>query len=246
MLIYINIRFFNIVMAEYHFNPDKKKSGFAADKSDAGEHWKSFSKNKLKVAIVLALLALVVVVGPDITGNIFYEDPEYALLSKNTDFPKLAMKEANLELYKCRDDVDDLQSQFSDCMSSLSVAEELYRTCNSEKAEVMGELQTANDNYNSCLVGADALKSSLDVCNSEKSVKETNLAVCNSELSEMDSRFELMDAEREKILGNYANSVCCTLKMLGNPSLKYYTVVNNRVVCSDTEGTEFGSCDYEN
>ena len=242
MLIYINIRFFNIVMAGYHFNPDKKKSGFTVDSGKTGEHWKSFSRNKLKVAIVLALLALVVVIGPEITGNIFYEDPEYAMLSKNSDFPKLAVKEANLELYKCRDDVDDLQSQFSDCESGLSVAEGLYRTCNAQKVEVMGELQTTNDNYNSCQMGADSLKLSLDVCNSEKSAKETDLAVCNSELSEMDSRLERIDAEREKIIGNYANSVCCTLKRLSDPSLKYYTVVNNRIVCSDSEGTEF-SCE---
>ncbi len=233
-------------MAGYHFNPDKKKSGFAVDSGKTGEHWKSFSRNKLKVAIVLALLALVVVVGPDITGNMFYDDPEYALLSKNSDFPKLAVKEANLELYKCMDDVDDLQSQFSDCESGISVAEGLYKTCDAQKVEVMGELQTVNGNYNSCQAGADALKSSLDVCNTEKSAKETELGVCNSELSEMDSRLESMDAEREKIVGNYANSVCCTLKMLGSPSLKYYTVVNNRIVCSNSEGTEFGSCEYEN
>ncbi len=243
MVIYINIRVFNIVMAGYHFNPDKKKSGFAVDKSEAGEHWKSFSKNKLKVAIVLALLALVVVVGPDITGNIFYEDPEYSLLSENSDFPKLGVKEANLELYKCRDDVDDSRLRFDDCESSLSVAQELYSACSSEKVVVVGELQTANGNYNSCQAGADALKSSLDMCNSLKSSKETELGVCNSELSEIDSRLVGMRTERDKIIDNYANSVCCILKTLSNPSLKYYTVVNNRVVCSDTEGIEFGSCE---
>jgi len=233
-------------MAEYHFNPDKKKGDLTADSGKVGEHWKSFSKNKLKVAIVLALLALVVVVGPDITGNIFYEDPEYALLSKNSDFPKLAVKEANLELYKCRDDVDDLQSQFSDCESGLALCGERQRRCDSEKVRVMSDLQIANDNYNSCQAGSDALKSSLDACDSEKSVKDMDLAVCNSELSEMDVKFERVNAEREKIISNYANSVCCTLKMLGSPSLKYYAVVNNRIVCSSTEGTEFGSCVYEN
>ncbi len=229
-------------MADYHFNPDKKKSSLAADRKKLSDILEPLSKSKLKVAIVLIFLALVVFIGPEITGNLLYEDPEYTLLSKNPDFPHFSKNKANLELYKCTDDLSDTQSQYNTCDSALSNARELYNICNMQKTETMSELQTANDNYNSCEINAATLKSGLDTCNSEKQIKDADLGLCNSQLNEKESRLHQLESEKEDILSNYASSVCCTLKQLSDPSLKYYTLINNRIVCSDSEGTEF-TCD---
>ncbi|MFH1126896.1 MAG: hypothetical protein ABIG84_03400 [archaeon] len=228
-------------MVEYHYNPDKKKTKLGSSEDKVSHFFEPLSKNKLGVAIVLVLLALVVSVGPKITGNLFYEDPEYTMLSQNPDFPHLSKQNANIELYKLRDGYSNLQSRFDGCESGLSSAQELYNTCNTQKLDVTGQLQIMNDNYNTCQSASASLKSDLDACNSEKSSTGVNLGVCNTNLNDKEAQLRQLEVEKAAILSNYASGVCCTLKQLSNPALRYYNVVNNRVVCSETEGNEF-SC----
>lgn len=235
-------------MAEYSYNPDKKKvdlsqrSGLRQSGGKVPVVFSSIFKNKMLIGVVTAFLLLVVIVGPGITGDLLYQDSEYDLLSQNPDFPNLAKKEANLRLYNYIGDFTDLQSRFDGCESALSDAQEIYSNCNSEKVRIMSDLQTADSNLNSCNVNSANLKSNLDSCNSEKSTKDLNLGTCNSALNEKGALLSKLESDNAAIISNYASSVCCTLQRLSNPSLKYYTVVNNRVICSDTEGNEF-SCD---
>jgi len=243
-------------MVEYHFKPREKKQQDQQQSSKISEHWTSgntadgASKSKLGVAIALVVLAFVFVAGPKITGFLFYEDPEYTQLSKLPDFPQLTKEKANIGLYNCRGDLSDMTQKSGKCDSDLSASQKLYGDCTAQKDEVSNNLQATTDNYNLCInqsrdytASAENLTASLrfdiDACNAEKTVKDTNLGSCNTALEEKQASLTQMIEEKDEIVRNYANSVCCTLKKLGNPALKYYNLVDNKVFCSESEGTEF-------
>lgn len=239
-------------MVEYHFKPREKKQ----QDQKISEHWTSgttadgSSKSTLGVAIALVVLALAVVAGPKITGYLFYEDPEYAQMSKLPDFPQLSKEKASIELYNCRGSLADSTQVSNKCGSDLSASQKLYGDCTAQKDEVANNLQSAVNNYNVCVnMSSDykasaenltaSLRSNIDACNSEKAVKDTNLGSCSTALEEKQASMTQMIKEKDEIVRNYANSVCCTLKKLGNPALKYYNLVDNKVFCSESEGTEF-------
>lgn len=239
-------------MVEYHFKPrEKKQQG-----QKISEHWTSgttddgSSKSKLGVAIALVVIALAVFAGPKITGYLFYEDPEYAQLSKLPDFPKLSKEKASIELYNCRGSLADSTQKSTKCDSDLSASQKLYGDCTTQKDDVANNLQAAINNYNVCQNTSSEYKASADnltaglrsdivACNAEKTVKDTNLGSCNTALEEKQASMTQMIKEKDEIVRNYASSVCCTLKQLGNPALKYYNLVENKVFCSESEGTEF-------
>ncbi|MCK5040192.1 MAG: hypothetical protein KAR87_04450 [Candidatus Aenigmarchaeota archaeon] len=226
-------------MANYHYTPGRKKSDFKSNDGKISGFLKSLSKNKLKIAIGLMIIAVISFAGPGITGAFIYSDSEYDELSDNPDFPQLSKKDANLELYHCNGDLSKSSSDLDKCNLFLSDAHNTFSACTDQKESIESELQTAKDNYNSCTSNEDSCKSNLNTCNSDKAVKESHLATCNTLLKEKDIKYRDYESERDEIISNYANSVCCTLKQLSNPSLRYYNVVDNKVVCSENEGEDF-------
>ncbi len=233
-------------MANYHFNPKKNEVDSKKYGKNISNTLNSFSKNKLKITAGVLLFLFFIVAGDDITGAFIYNNADYDALSKNPDFPQLSKQEANLKLYLCEDDKSILSSALSISKTDISDLQNTYNICNTEKEQINANLQLSNEkyrdyenNYNSCQSETNTLQSNLDSCNSDKSVKDSHLTTCNNLLREKDIKYSDYESEREEIIQNYANSVCCTLKQISNPSLKYYNLENNKIVCSETGGKTF-------
>jgi len=224
-------------MANYRFSPKKKQTDFKAYTERTLNS--GLYKSALKVAVVIVAVAFVAYIGVGVTGAFFYSNPDYDEVSGNDDFPKLSKKDANLELYQCRNNLTRSSSEIDRCNMFLADAESNYMACSNQKEMIESELQTANDNYNSCKANEESMNSNIESCNSDKVVIESHLATCNNLLKEKDIEYRNYKSEKEELMQNYANSVCCTLKQLSNPALNYYIVENNKIVCSETEGEAF-------
>ena len=217
-------------MANYHFNLGKN--------NNKGKYKKIY-ESILKIAVVFIALLFVGYIGVNITGAFFYSNPEYDKLSDNNDFPKLSKKDANLELYKCRKDLSFSSSDLNKCNLNIGKTESKHLECMNKKQILETQIENEKENYNTCIANENSCKSNLNLCNSGKSIIESNLATCNNLLKEKDIENNKYKTEKEEIIQNYANSVCCILMQLNNPSLRYYKIENNKVVCSEDEGKEF-------
>jgi len=98
------------------------------------------------------------------------------------DFPQLTKEQASIQLYNCRGDLSDMTQNSDKCGSDLSASQKIYSDCTAQKDAVTNSLQATTNNYDLCLnmsreyaLSAEnltaSLRSDIDACNSEKTVK---------------------------------------------------------------------------
>jgi len=103
-------------------------------------------------------------------------------------------------------------------------------------------------NYNNCtanLINANTANDNLIALNQnltlQNSACQSNLSSAEIKISELQITINKSQDDYNALASNSASRICCIIKNNYNPNIKYYSIENNTIVCSDTSGIEF-SC----
>jgi hypothetical protein len=121
--------------------------------------------------------------------------------------------------------------------------------CNNQTQCLTANLSTCNINLNTCNDALSGKSTSLFKCESEKNSVSDSLSTCNKDLDSCENirgayRIDLnscngdldsCNSAKNTLRNNYAKDYCCLLNKT------YYTINNNKITCTDSEGTSI-SC----
>jgi len=195
-------------------------------------------KNIVYLVLIFTVLIVigVFVVKPGIVGYAVYQD----------------IQKLNYSMGNYGDDMEELNSE-------LLVSETDLDSCNKFNKELLGELDKYADKISECSNDLGASEVRLDstkdkygkeiseLKNEHKEEIENLEEKYEEEISELkdevsDGGDEASDYKEryDTLAENLANNLCCKRK-IDNPSIRYYVVENDRIICSE-EGALKISC----
>jgi uncharacterized protein (DUF3084 family) len=135
------------------------------------------------------------------------------------------------------------EEKLSSCQENLTAYE--------KNATASQQLLTAcTSNLTACINNATILQNNFDVCIKEKQKLAEqyknvsfDLASCQADYSKLNKSLNELNASFEQLAKNSATNICCKRK-IDEPSLKYYYIENNSIVCTAiaNEKTKEFSC----
>lgn len=191
--------------------------------------------NKIKkpLFIAVALILVILLIGPQITGNLTLS-AEDRTIAQNSDFPDLSKFEANKQFYLCQNQLNKDSGKLSQYQIELESKSTTAEACIQQK-------NTLSSQYSTCADELTSTKASFSYCNSSKTTLADELELYRNELESTKQEYSDLKLNNYALKNNYADYYCCNYrKVLENTDLKYYKVVNNKVRCTeDEDDTEF-------
>ena len=210
-----------------------------------------FRKN-LRIIVVIAFFVLLIIgvfaLRPAIIGFSVYDQ----ITASNK-----SLKEYKGNLQELKEDLNDSENELSSCQQSSEKLEQDIGDYSGKLAECNTNIENTKNYINELekkLLVADTGLSSCQDKNSEivTSAKDSSdkLTACQNELNSVGvnkEEIEKLKKDIELLKNNYdelaqktANNMCCK-ERVDNPSIKYYDVLNNKVICL-VDGTKEVSC----
>ncbi|MCK5234673.1 MAG: hypothetical protein KAJ88_02415 [Candidatus Aenigmarchaeota archaeon] len=229
-------------MAGYKFTPQKGRTATAPHKtykrdtkgSTPGPEVTAIVRRfKTPMFIAAALLLVIVLIGPSMTGNLLLSSEDKAL-ADSPGFPKLSEFEANKQFYLCQSRLNQDSGKLSQYQRDLEIKSTTMETCLQEK-------NTLSSQYSSCTSDLSSCETSLTSCSSSKESLSAEVELCTNDLIIKKQDLSDLELESYAVKINYANSYCCIKRTIdANPDIKYYRFENNRIICTtDNDYEEF-------
>ncbi|NOQ55626.1 MAG: hypothetical protein GQ477_02345, partial [Nanohaloarchaea archaeon] len=182
-------------MAGYTFTPNnsrpqkkQKQKQNNPDQNTGKKSTRDFSKFestitqfKTSIFIAAALVLMMFMVGPQITGNLLL-DSEDKMLAQNSDFPDLSKFEANKQFYLCQNQMNEDLGKLSEYQLELESRSTTAEACIQQK-------NTLSQQYNTCADELTSTEANFVYCNSSKTALSQEVEMCNDDLEDKNQEY---------------------------------------------------------
>ncbi|MCK5593685.1 MAG: hypothetical protein KAI18_00420 [Candidatus Aenigmarchaeota archaeon] len=218
-------------------NTSKKVASKKNNHTTATSDSDTLNKIKKPVFIAIALILAILLIGPQITGNLTLSAEDRAI-AQNSDFPDLSKFDANKQFYLCQNQLNEDSGKLSQYQIELESKSTTAEACIQQK-------NTLSSQYTTCADELTSTKASFTYCNSSKTTLSNEVELYKNELESTKQEYSDFELNNYALENNYADDYCCIYRtVLGNTDLKYYTLEHNKVKCTEDEDDE--EFDWEN
>jgi hypothetical protein len=119
-------------------------------------------------------------------------------------------------------------------------AEQQFSTCESNLADCEENTTTTQQQLTTCTADLTKTQLNLTACTSDRQQLETqyknvsfDLLTCQKDYSSLNTSYQDLKINYDLLAKNTATNICCKRK-LDDPSLKYYYIDANSIVCTAT------------
>ncbi|MEK6969525.1 MAG: hypothetical protein AABW48_03790 [Nanoarchaeota archaeon] len=187
------------------------------------------------ISVIVGFLLLLFVVQPAILGLGVYQAE-----GNNSDMELLGQSIQDLRL---QIDTENTQAA-EELQSALTAKTDELNTKIAELTQKAGELTKCLAEQSSLYSAKELYEKTIDSFEVRITEKDAEVQAAKdenaAEITALKEEVETVKSSFDVLIKNMANNICCKQKV-DNPSINYYTIENNKVLCS-SEGTNQLSC----